>query len=156
MSRRTFVEVAGDPVERAPIFRSEAKPRALSVRRVVLALSALLGALGLFWIGRAFSVNGKLRFGNPTELSPLASETPDPQPRQIRAEVTRVSGNPVVRAGDKCDFLVERRLRERDLFSCSEAQIAAISPVNCMMASAATWSAATRTPPPPTRTPRSC
>ena len=108
-----------DPIERAPIFRSDAKPRASIARRAVLLFSALLGALGLFWIGRAFLVNGKLSFGNPTELAPLESDTPDPQPRQIRAEVTRVSGSPVVRAGDKCDFLVERRLRERDLFYCN-------------------------------------
>ena len=108
-----------DPVERAPIFRSDARPRASRVRRLVLASSALLFLLGLFWIGRAFSVNGKLHFGNPTEPSTLESDAPDPQPRQIRAEVTRVSGSPVVRAGDKCDFLVERRRRERDLFYCN-------------------------------------
>ena len=108
-----------DPVDRAPDPRSSARGHASTVRRVVLTGSAILAATGLFWIGRSFSIDGKLRLGNPTDWSPIASDAPDPQPRQIRAEVTRVSGNPVVRAGDRCDFLVERRLRAHDEYYCN-------------------------------------
>ncbi|MDB4990392.1 MAG: hypothetical protein JWN04_5570, partial [Myxococcaceae bacterium] len=93
--------------------------RSALVRKGVLAVSTILGLLGLFWIGRSFRIDGKLRFGNPSELTALASDAPDPQPRQVRAEVTRVRGAPVVRPGDKCDFLVERRPRERDSFYCN-------------------------------------
>lgn len=114
-------------VDRGPEVRSRAQGRASAVRRILLVVSAALGLVGLFWIARSFRIDGKLRFGNPTELSPLSTETPDPQPRQVRAEVTRVRGAGLVgsdvaagvKAGDKCEFLVERRLRERDSFYCN-------------------------------------
>lgn len=95
--------------------------RSLLARRGVLFTSALLLLVGAFWIGRSFLVEGKLRFGNPTSdgVGLLGADATDPQPRQVRAEVTRVRGNPVVRAGDKCEFLIERRLRERDSFYCN-------------------------------------
>jgi hypothetical protein len=91
--------------------------RGIMLRRGVLTLSALVAAVGLFWIGRSFSVGGKLRFGNP----PLAEngELADPSPRQVRAEVTRVQGSAVARQGDKCEFLIERRRRDRDNFWCN-------------------------------------
>jgi len=91
-------------------------------RRIVLGLSALTCAFGLFWIGRAFLVDGKLRFGNP-----ISAEQREPQsqsalgtpPLAVKAEVTRVSGNSGVRAGQTCDFFVERRLRGENDFYCS-------------------------------------
>jgi len=90
-------------------------------RRGVLLTSAVLTLVGAFWIGRSFLVDGKLRFGNPigSGLGVLGADTPDREPRQVRAEVTRVRGNPVVRAGDKCEFLIERRQQERDSFYCN-------------------------------------
>jgi hypothetical protein len=91
--------------------------RGTSLRRAVLALSAVLAAVGLFWIGRSFSVGGKLRFGNPPPAG--ASELMDTIPRQVRAEVTRVQGAVVARQGDKCEFLIERRRREPDSFWCN-------------------------------------
>ncbi|HEX5659613.1 MAG TPA: hypothetical protein VFX59_20595 [Polyangiales bacterium] len=91
--------------------------RGTSLRRGVLALSAIAALVGLFWIGRSFSVGGKLRFGNPPQAG--ASELPDASPRQLRAEVTRVQGAAVARPGDKCEFLVERRRREPDSYWCN-------------------------------------
>jgi hypothetical protein len=90
--------------------------RGTQFRRGVLGVSAILAAVGLFWIGRSFLVGGKLRFGNPPAG---AAEVPDATPRQVRAEVTRVQGSAVARPGDKCEFLIERRLRERDNFWCN-------------------------------------
>jgi hypothetical protein len=79
-----------------------------------------LGALGLYWIGRAFVVDGKLRFGNPVpEDLALEDVTSDVQPRQVRAEVTRVQGARVVSLGDRCEFLVERRMRDQSSFYCN-------------------------------------
>ena len=90
------------------------------MRRAVLVLSALLASVGLYWIGRSFFVEGKLHFGNPISPGPLeAAGGFDRQPRQVRAEVTRVQGNPVVREGDKCEFLIERRQREGQSFYCN-------------------------------------
>jgi hypothetical protein len=90
------------------------------IQRGVLTASVLLLGVGLYWISRSFVVEGQLRFGNPVEAGPmLGAETSDPQPRQVRAEVTRVTGNAVVREGDKCEFLVERRLRDQDSFYCN-------------------------------------
>jgi hypothetical protein len=92
----------------------------LFARRVVLLVSALLSLVGLYWIGRSFVVDGQLRFGNPVQ--PTALETlqgESYEPRQVRAEVTHVEGNPVVREGDKCDFLVERRARDQTSFYCN-------------------------------------
>ena len=90
------------------------------VRRGVLALSALLSLVGTYWIGRSFLIDGKLRFGNPVATPSSAGGLAfDAQPRQVRAEVTRVTGNPVVRPGDMCEFLIERRSRERESFYCN-------------------------------------
>ena len=91
-----------------------------NVRRGVLALSALLALIGTYWIGRSFLIDGKLRFGNPVEGTSIAGAAAlDHQPRQVRAEVTRVTGNAVVRAGDMCEFLVERRRRDSQSFECN-------------------------------------
>ncbi len=87
------------------------------MRRSVLVVSAVLGALGLFLIARSFSVGGKWRFGNPPPAG--AEDLVDTTPRQVRAEVTRVQGAAVARQGDKCEFLVERRRREPDTFWCN-------------------------------------
>lgn len=95
------------------------------LRQIVLIGSTVLLLLGLFWIARAFIVDGTLRFGNPVgslELAGAASSESEAQPRRVRAEVTRVRGAQVVRPGDKCDFLVERRPLENGAFYCN-AQI---------------------------------
>jgi len=98
---------------------TDSPPTARSqVRKGVMLVSIALTSVGAFWIGRSFLIDGKLRFGNPTELTGVADDTSDPQPRQVRAEVTRVRGNPVVREGDRCEFLIERPLRSRDAFHC--------------------------------------
>lgn len=81
-------------------------------------MSALLGLVGTYWIGRSFLVDGKLRFGNPVGVN-VQGGSFDPQPRQVRAEVTRVVGDSEVRPGDMCEFLVERRLREKESFYCN-------------------------------------
>lgn len=80
--------------------------------------SAALTLMGGFWIARSFLIDGKVHFGNPTEVATFASTT-DPEPRQVRAEVTRVRGNPVVREGDRCEFLIQRRRRGGDAFNCN-------------------------------------
>jgi len=93
---------------------------ALNVRRGVLALSALLAIVGMYWIGGSFFVDGKLRFGNPVvPASRQGVEAFDREPRQVRAEVTRVTGSSGVRPGDKCDFLIERRLRDNEALWCN-------------------------------------
>jgi hypothetical protein len=88
------------------------------VRKSLLLVSAALTLVGAFWIARSFRVDGKLRFGNPVELTGANPNMLDPQPRQVRAEVTRVRGNAVVREGDRCEFLIERPLSSRDAFHC--------------------------------------
>lgn len=93
--------------------------RGMLVRRIVLVVSTLLAAVGLYWIGRSFRIDGKLRFGNPVEPGAFERMAFDFEPRQVRAEVTRVQGNPVVRAGDRCEFLIERRQRTADSFYCN-------------------------------------
>jgi len=95
------------------------EPRAATIRKVVLTLSAILTLIGMFWIARSFRVDGRLHFGNPTAPTPLEADSSDPQPRQIRAEVTRVRGAQIVRPGDKCEFLVERRVRDHDSYYCN-------------------------------------
>ena len=83
-------------------------------------LSALLSAVGLFWIGRAFRVDGKLRFGNPPLSLPSEGGLAlDAEPRQVRAEITRVQGDPGVRPGDHCEFLIERRARQGESAYCN-------------------------------------
>lgn len=96
------------------------------VQRGVLVASALLFAVGAYWIGGAFLVEGKLRFGNPVSAGPLVGEGAfDSEPRQIRAEITHIEGAAVARPGDKCEFLVERRLRDRDSFFCNAQVVCA-------------------------------
>ncbi len=93
------------------------------VRRMVLVMSAALLAVGLYRIGQGFYVNGSLRFGNP--LGGVLSDgfqepgAADSQPRRIRAEVTRVGGNPIVRVSERCEFLVQRRPLEKGAFYCN-------------------------------------
>jgi hypothetical protein len=94
--------------------------RGLLLRRTVLFLSAALCVVGLYWIGRAFVVNGKVRFGNPVARElPADVVDADYDPRHVRAEVTHVEGNHVVSPGDKCEFLIERRARDRNSFYCN-------------------------------------
>lgn len=91
-------------------------------RRVVLAASGALLLFGLVRIGRTFFVDGELRFGNPVgvkEAQPVAHEN---AAIAIRAEVVRVVEGQVVRAGDKCEFLVERRQQTDTSVYCN-AQI---------------------------------
>ncbi len=93
------------------------------LRRFVLFVSAALLAVGLFRIGKGFFVGGSLRLGNPVRGvvgAPAGESEPgDVQPRRIRAEVTRVRGNQIVRVSDKCEFLVERRPLENGSFYCN-------------------------------------
>lgn len=92
----------------------------LYTRRVVLGLSAALGLVGLYWIGRSFVVDGQLRFGNPVDRAlPRDADVLMPVPLAVRAEVTRVTGNPVVRAGDKCEFLVQRLVQRGGAMQCN-------------------------------------
>jgi hypothetical protein len=79
------------------------------VRRILLAASALLGGVGLFWIGRSFVVDGELKLGNP----------PRDNPHVVRAEVVRVQGAKGVRIGDKCEFFVTRHSDKNDGFLCN-------------------------------------
>lgn len=101
--------------------------RGLLLRRIVLWISGLLSLVGMYWIGRAFVVDGQVRFGNPVggahalpRLSAGAFE-----PREVRAEITRVEGNPGVSEGDKCTFLVERRARDENSFYCNAQVVCA-------------------------------
>jgi hypothetical protein len=90
------------------------------LKRFVLLGSALLGCVGLFWIGRSFMVNGELRFGNPVggaDLLPASANT-DP-PRVVRAEVVRAEGGSGVRGGDKCEGLVNRHLTKDGSWMCN-------------------------------------
>jgi len=98
--------------------RMAPQQRGTIVRRSVLAVSALLMVVGLAWIARSFRIDGKLRFGNP--VGPLLGAAEQPQqPQQVRAEVTHVQGNPVVRPGDRCEFLIERRVRPNEPLYCN-------------------------------------
>jgi hypothetical protein len=97
-----------------------ASPASVYVKRTVLFASALLGSVGLFWIGRSFLVDGKLRFGNPVSGEVLTSELEPP--RVIRAEVVRAQGDSGVRVGDKCEFLVNRHIT-KDGSSMCNAQV---------------------------------
>jgi hypothetical protein len=89
-------------------------------RRIVLGLSAAAGLFGLFRIGSAFLVDGRLRFGNPISGEQQQEEsvlgTP---PLSVKAEVTRVRGDSGVRPGQACDLFVERRPRAANDFECS-------------------------------------
>jgi hypothetical protein len=84
-------------------------------QRAVHALSAVLMAVGLFWIGKSFVVDGKFRFGNP-----VSEPAPDTlTPIAVRAEVTRVSDGQVVRPGQRCDFLVQQKVRHDGSYECN-------------------------------------
>ncbi len=102
---------------------SAASPIARSLRRLVLFVSAVLLAFGLFRIVQGSFVHGALRLGNPVERVDPGRDGSlrggGEQPRRVRAEVTRVGGNQIVRVSDKCEFLVERRRLEDGSFYCN-------------------------------------
>lgn len=92
----------------------------LLARRSVLAGSALLGLVGLYWIGHSFRVDGKVRFGNP--VSPVSAADGVGfllAPLSVRAEVTRSSKAELARQGDSCEFLVEQRKRDAQSYYCN-------------------------------------
>jgi hypothetical protein len=92
----------------------------LLVRRSVLAGSAALGLVGLYWIGQSFRVDGKLRFGNPVSQSAAPEGLAFvPAPLSVRAEVTRSSNANWVRQGESCEFLVEQRQRDAQSYYCN-------------------------------------
>ncbi len=93
--------------------------RGTALRRSVLLVSAALAAVGAYWIGRAFVVGGKLRFGNPVGGELADTLSGGVAPLQVRAEVTSVTGDTGVGLGDKCEFLVERRARTEGTFYCN-------------------------------------
>lgn len=94
----------------------------LLARRTVLVVSLLVAVAGLYKIGHAAVVGGKLRIGNP--VSGLSAPSgPLPAPVSVRAEVTRASGAELVRAGEICEFLVEQRQREDHSSLYCNAQI---------------------------------
>jgi hypothetical protein len=100
-------------IDRMPVSGS-----ALLARRSVLALSAALGFVGLYWIAHSFRVDGKLRFGNP--IPNVAAEGLfGPVPLSVRAEVTRSNNAGVARQGDSCAFLVEQRRRDAQSYYCN-------------------------------------
>jgi hypothetical protein len=72
-------------------------------------------------IGRSFVVDGALRLGNP--ISEGKHDEAPPQlvapPLTVRAEVTRVAGNGIVRPGESCHFLIEQRQRDARSFYCN-------------------------------------
>lgn len=92
---------------------------AIIARRIVLGLSALVCAFGLFRIGRAFLVDGKLRFGNPISAEPSEAPVLGTPPLAVKAEITRAHGASGVRPGQTCDFFVERRQRAANDFYCN-------------------------------------
>jgi hypothetical protein len=87
----------------------------ISARLLVLVLSGLLGAIGLFWIGKSFYVDGRFRLGNPVEAPAEAA----PAPFAVRAEITRVSQGELVRPGQTCDFLVQRTVHKDGSYECN-------------------------------------
>lgn len=89
------------------------------MRRGVLLLSTALSLVGMYWIARAFVVDGTLRIGNPVAADPEESASSGVAPLQIRAEVTASRGETGVSLGDKCEFLVERRARQEGSFYCN-------------------------------------
>lgn len=102
------------------IDRMAASGPGLLARRSVLAGSAALGLVGLYWIGHSFRVDGKLRFGNPVSPA-IASEglALAAAPLSVRAEVTRSSNVNLIRQGDSCEFLVEQRQRDAQSYYCN-------------------------------------
>jgi hypothetical protein len=107
----------------ASIDRMAASGSGVLARRTVLGVSAALGAVGLYWIGHSFMVDGKLRFGNPVSQVPSAEGLSfAPAALSIRAEVTRSSNAQLVRQGESCEFLVEQRQRDASSYYCN-AQI---------------------------------
>lgn len=84
----------------------------------MLVVSAVLGAVGLYWIGRSFRVDGQWRFGNPVAAN-IELPAADENPRLVRAEVVRAEGSSGVRVGDKCEFLVRRHTAENGSYECN-------------------------------------
>jgi hypothetical protein len=104
------------------IERMAASETSLLARRTLLVASLLLAGFGLYRIGQAAVVGGKLRIGNP--VSPLPEPLGVmPAPLAVRAEVTRVRGADLVRLGEICDFLVEQRPRDDQHSLYCNAQI---------------------------------
>lgn len=98
-----------------------APPQTSILRRLVLLASAGLLAVGLYRIGKGFFVQGTLRFGNPVSAVRPSDDMPegdDPEPRRVRAEVTRVRGNQLARPYDHCEFLVRRRALQGGAYEC--------------------------------------
>ena len=94
----------------------------LLARRTILVGSLLLAGVGLYKIGHATLVGGKLRLGNP--VSGLAEpQGALPAPLAVRAEVTRAGGAELVRLGETCEFLVEQRQRDDQNSLYCNAQI---------------------------------
>jgi len=92
------------------------------LRRLVLLVSAGLLAVGLFRIGKGCLVHGTLRFGNPVTTGQIPDDDAgggSPEPRRVRADVTRVRGNQLARPADRCEFLVKRRMLDRGAYECS-------------------------------------
>src|SRR5687768_13568386 len=96
-----------------------ASSASVHVRRLLLAASIVLGLWGLYWIVRSFHVGGQFRFGNPVGQWEEQPSPADPNPRVVRAEVTRVEGKAGLRLSDKCEFLVQRRTKEDASFECN-------------------------------------
>jgi hypothetical protein len=86
-----------------------------AARTAVFALSLLAGSLGLYWIAKAFVIDGHVRFGNPVDTA--AAEAP--HPLVIRAEITRVSQGELVRPGQTCDLLVQHAPRKDGRSECN-------------------------------------
>ncbi len=86
-----------------------------------MLVSGALALLGVYWIARAFVIDGRVQFGNPTHDGPadLGLASGGAVPLQVRAEVTLVHGDVGVVLGDKCEFLVERRARDESSFYCN-------------------------------------
>lgn len=79
-----------------------------TVRRLVLAVSSVLGGVGLYWLARGFVVDGRLRAGNPVATAPRTLQMGEARSiLRVRVEVVRVVEGRVVRVGDKCDCLIE-------------------------------------------------
>jgi hypothetical protein len=93
--------------------------RGTTLRRLVLLVSGALSLLGVYWIARAFVIDGKVRFGNPVGEAMPDFGAGDVEPLEIRAEVTHTKGKSGVSEGDKCEFLVERRARNEGSFYCN-------------------------------------
>ena len=69
----------------------------------MLAISALLATVGVFWIGEASTVDGRLRCGNPLRV-PAQTRS---DPVRVLAQVVHVEGlGKRVHKGDRCEMFV--------------------------------------------------